>query len=180
MATIRKPVAKPTPAPVATPDVETSVIAPTLPAPVAKVESVLRETTDQTLATARDAQEQFRKVVEQGVAQTRAGYEKLKIAAEEATGTIESSYQAATKGVTALNTKAIDLFKAQSEANLEHVKAMMSAKSFGEAIALQTSHARKQFETLTAQAKDFAELAQKVAAEASEPIKSKLNKSFAA
>ncbi len=44
-------------------------------------------------------------------------------------------------------------------------------KSPTEAVELWTSHARKQFETFTAQAKELAELGQKVASETAEPIK---------
>ncbi len=48
----------------------------------------------------------------------------------------------------------------------------MTAKSMSEMIELSTSHARKQFETATAQSKDLTALAQKVATESMEPIKS--------
>ncbi len=144
----------------------------------ANVESTVRQATEQTFAGAREAQEQFRKAVEQSVAQSRAAYEKLRHVAEEATGSLESSYTAATKGVNSFNAKAIDALKAQSEATLEHVKSVMSAKSLGEAIALQSAHARKQFETFSAQAKDFAELAQKIATEAAEPLKASFSKGF--
>jgi hypothetical protein len=44
-------------------------------------------------------------------------------------------------------------------------------KTPAEALELWTSHTRKQFETLTAQAKELAELSQKVASETVEPIK---------
>ena len=43
---------------------------------------------------------------------------------------------------------------------------------------LWTSHAKKQFETFTAQAKQLAELSQKVAAETVEPIKTSASKLF--
>jgi phasin len=160
------------PAPVSAP-------VPMAPAPTAipmNVEAI-RKTAEQTMA---GAQEQFRKVVEQSVEQSRATYDKMKAAAEEATSSIESSYSVASNGVTTFNAKAIDAMKAQSEATLEHVKAVMAAKSVGEAIALQTSHARKQFETFSAQAKEMAELAQKIATEATAPLKSTFAKGFAA
>jgi hypothetical protein len=49
-------------------------------------------------------------------------------------------------------------------------------KSPSEAMQLWTSHSRKQFETFTAQAKELAELAQKVATETAEPIKASVSK----
>ncbi len=101
------------------------------------------------------------------------------VAAEGATGTLEASYSAASKGVNDINAKAIDAVKSHSEASLEHVKAVMAAKTVGEAIALQTAHARKQFETFAAQSKEFGELMQKVAADSFEPLKSGFAKGFA-
>jgi hypothetical protein len=43
---------------------------------------------------------------------------------------------------------------------------------------LWTSHTRKQYETLAAQAKELAELGQKVAAETVEPIKATASKFY--
>ena len=51
-------------------------------------------------------------------------------------------------------------------------------KSPAEAMELWTSHAKKQFETFTAKAKELAELSQKVAAETVEPIKASASKLF--
>jgi hypothetical protein len=45
-------------------------------------------------------------------------------------------------------------------------------------IELSTGHARKQFETLSEQTKEFTALAQKVATETSEPIKTGVSKVF--
>ena len=46
------------------------------------------------------------------------------------------------------------------------------------AMELWTSHARKQYETFTAQAKELAELGQKVASETVEPIKASASKLY--
>ncbi len=169
--TIVKPVGRPAtiaPAP-----------APAMPAPVAQAVAMKEATVAAAATATTDAQEQFRKVFEDGMAQSRAAYEKMRVAAEGATGTLEASYSAASKGVNDINAKAIDAVKAHSEASLEHVKAVMAAKTVGEAIALQTAHARKQFETFAAQSKEFGELMQKVAADSFEPLKSGFAKGFA-
>ncbi len=176
----RKPVAVAAkPAPVAAKPAPVAAMPAAVPVAAAKMEDIAHQAVEQTVTSAKDAQEQFRKVVEQSVAQSRAGYEKMKEAAEAATGSLESSYQAASKGVNALNAKAIDVFKAQSEANLEHVKAVMAAKTVGEAIALQSAHVRKQFDVFSAQAKELATMAQQIAVEAGEPLKASFSKSFA-
>jgi hypothetical protein len=54
----------------------------------------------------------------------------------------------------------------------------MTVKSLSEAVELSTAHARKQFETMTAQSKDLAALAQKVATETAEPVKESVSKAF--
>ena len=54
----------------------------------------------------------------------------------------------------------------------------MTAKSPSEVIELSSAHARKQFESLTAQSKELGALAQKVANETAEPIKSGMNKAL--
>jgi phasin len=207
MAIVKKPVAKASsaPAPIKAAPVIPSAPTPVIPAAMPKaalapmldvapvaaaaepiaptpanVQTIIPNTSEQTLSGARDAQENFRKVVEQSVVQSRAAYDKLKAVAEEATTSLESSYSATSNGVTSLNHKAIDAFKAHSEATLEHVKAVMAAKSIGEAITLQTAHARKQFEALSTQAKEMAELAQKITTDATAPLKATFSKGFAA
>ena len=56
---------------------------------------------------------------------------------------------------------------------------LITAKSLSEVIELSSAHSRKQFEALTAQGKELGALAQKVATETAEPIKSGMNKAFA-
>ena len=55
---------------------------------------------------------------------------------------------------------------------------LMTAKSPSEVIELSSVHARKQFETLSEQSKELGALAQKVATETAEPMKSGMNKAF--
>jgi hypothetical protein len=45
-------------------------------------------------------------------------------------------------------------------------------------VELSSAHARKQFETLTAQSKELSALAQKVATETAEPMKAGMTKAF--
>jgi len=51
-------------------------------------------------------------------------------------------------------------------------------KSLAEVVELSTAHARKQFETYTAQSKELTAMAQKVATEAVEPVKEGVSKAF--
>ena len=63
-------------------------------------------------------------------------------------------------------------------ASLDFAQELLGIKSPSEAVELWTSHAKKQFEAITAQAKELAELGQKVAAETVEPIKANASKLF--
>jgi phasin len=72
----------------------------------------------------------------------------------------------------------VEIMKANTTANLDFAQELLGAKSPSEAVELWTSHARKQYEAFTAQAKELAELSQKVATETVEPIKANASKLF--
>ena len=157
------------------------MIAPAVPAAFPQSLDVLvHETAEKVVLEARDVQDNIRCATEETMVQTRAAYDRLKHAAEEVSDTIETSFVKVTRGFGELNQKAMEGLKAQAEANLEYFKALAAAKSLPEAISLQTDHARKQFETLSAQMKELTTLAQKVVTEATEPLKTTFDKSLAA
>ena len=157
------------------------VVAAAIPAVIPPAMEVLvHEATEKVVLEARDAQENIRCATEDALVQSRAAYDRMKHAAEEVTDTIETSYVKVTRGFGELNQKAMEGLKAQAEANFEHFKALAGAKSIPEALSLQTDHARKQFEAMTAQMKELTALAQKVVTEATEPLKTGFEKSLAA
>ncbi len=144
------------------------------------LDTLIHETAQKAVSEARDAQETLRCATEEALVQTRAAYDKIKHAAEGVSDTIETSYVTVTRGIGQLNQKALESLKAQADANLELFKALAAARSLPEALTLQTDYARKQFESLSSQLKEMTELAQKVAAEAAEPIKASFEKNLAA
>jgi len=120
----------------------------------------------------------FREFAERGVAQCKDTYEKMKAAAEEATDVLETTYSTATKGASDYGLKMIEAARANTNAAFDFAGELITAKTLSELIELSSAHARKQFETLTQQSKELGALAQKVATETAEPIKSGLNKAF--
>jgi len=122
--------------------------------------------------------EQMRAFAEKGVSQARDSYAKFKDAAENQNSTIEAVFNCASKGAGAYSTKLMEFMKANTTANLDFAQELLSVKSPSEALELWTSHARKQFETFGAQAKELTELAQKCAAETAEPIKANAAKYY--
>ncbi|PDT69803.1 phasin [Bradyrhizobium sp. C9] len=122
--------------------------------------------------------EQVRAFAEKGVLQARDSYAKFKDAAETHNSTVEAVFTSMNKGATAYSAKLIEFFKANTTSSLDFAQELFSVKSPTEAVELWTSHARKQFETYTAQAKELAELGQKVASETAEPIKAGASKFY--
>jgi phasin len=120
----------------------------------------------------------FREFAERGVAQAKDTYEKMKAAAEEATDVLETTYSTATKGASDYGLKVIEVARANTNAAFDFAGEIMAAKTLSEVVELTSTHARKQFETLSQQSKELSTLAQKVATETAEPIKSGMNKAF--
>ena len=122
--------------------------------------------------------EQMRAFAEKGVSQARDSYAKFKDAAESNNGTIEAVFSSVSKGASEYSAKLMEMMKATTTANLDFAQELIGVKSPTEAMELWTAHAKKQFEAIAAQAKELAELSQKVATETVEPIKANASKLF--
>src|ERR1700722_16285394 len=120
----------------------------------------------------------FREFAEKGVSQAKEHYEKMKTAAEEATGLMEGTYATATKGASEYGFKVIEAARINTNAAFNFASELMNSNSFSDFVELSTAHSRKQFETLTAQSKELAALAQKVATETVEPVKESVSRVF--
>jgi phasin len=122
--------------------------------------------------------EQMRAFAEKGVSQARDNYAKFKDAAESHNGTIEAVFTCASKGASDYSAKLMEFMKANTTANLDFAQELLGVKSPSEAMELWTTHARKSYETFSAQLKELAELGQKVASETVEPIKASAAKYY--
>ena len=187
MASFQKkaPAAKPALAaePTAAADVAPATIAPAFGAPVDAAEAEIAASTgvaEQISAQSAVVKENVRKATEDSVLQGRAAYDRVKTAAEDATGSLEASYATAAKGLTDFNAKIFGAMRAHGAATFDLVKALSTVKSMDEMAKLHAEHARKQYETLALQAKEFGALAQKVAADAVAPLKAGFDRTVAA
>lgn len=120
----------------------------------------------------------FRDLAEKGISQARDAYAKMKTAAEDTTEAVEDTFETARDGAFTFGVKTIDAVKANSDASFAFAKDLFGAKTLADVIELQTAFARQQFDTMSAQVKEFQELAQKVMADASKPISAHVEKSF--
>ena len=113
----------------------------------------------------------FRELAEKGMAQTKANYDKMKSAAEQATDVLEETYSTASTGCSGYGLKVIETARANTNAAFDLMGELLGAKSYSEVVEKTTAFMRTQFDTVTAQAKELTEHAQKVAADTAEPIK---------
>lgn len=118
----------------------------------------------------------FRDFAEKTLTGSKDAYAKLKTAAEEATEAFEDTVETARSGALEFSHKSLDIAKTNTDAAFAFARELLTAKTFAEALELQTAFAKKQFETFTAQAKEVQELSQKLATEASRPLKASYDK----
>ena len=122
--------------------------------------------------------EAFREMTEKGVAHARDTYAKAKVTSEEAADLFQNTYATITKGVTDYNLKLFEIARTSTRAAFDHALELLDAKSPSEFIELSTAQVRKQFDIVATQNKELCALAQQVATEAAEPIKTGLSKAF--
>jgi phasin len=120
----------------------------------------------------------FREIAEKGVAQAKQNYEKMKSTAEDATEVLEETYATASKGCSDYGLKLVETAKANSNAAFGLFGELLTAKSYSEVVELYTAYVRAQFDTVSAQAKELADHAQKVATETVAPVKESLTNAF--
>ena len=120
----------------------------------------------------------FREMAEKGVMQAKEAYDSYKSMAEEATDAMEGTFATINKGATDFQSKALGAAKENFNASFDFVEKMLGVKSLSEVIELQTEFARKQFDSLTAQAKEIQDLASKVQADTAKPFKDSVAKAM--
>ena len=135
-------------------------------------------TAPQVAAPVEEMQQSFRSALEKSVVESRAAFAKAKTRADETASAFEVSFAAAKDGALAINAKALEVLRAHADANFDFMKSVFAAKSLSDVLALQSEFARKQVETMTSQTKDIGALTQKAMADAVEPIKEQVAKSF--
>ncbi len=122
----------------------------------------------------------YRDAAEKSLAQFKQNYERMKSAGEETSELMESIYATAAKGASEYNLKLLEAMRANANAYFDFAASLVQVKSPSEVVELSSAHARKSFETLSAQGKELASIAQKVSNDTAEPIKAGFNKALRA
>src|SRR5215831_7330895 len=134
-----------------------------------------RTTTPKSAGLSGNGGQVLREAVESGSAQTKATFEKMNAATTDAANLMRDSYSTAVRRAQDYNAKFIEFAQTNTEAALEFVHQLSSVKSPTEFFELSTNHSRKQFETLTEQARELATLAQKAVLATAERVGSDVN-----
>lgn len=120
----------------------------------------------------------FRDFAEQGGAQAREAFARIRTATEDAMRSWEGSYQSVREQGVNAGLKALEAAKTNTDASFAFARDLFGVKTFAEAVELQTAFARKQFAALTGQAREFQEIGEKVAAEATKPARAVAEKAM--
>jgi len=119
-----------------------------------------------------------REFAEKSVSQAREAYDKLKTAADDATGFVEQTLDAAREGTMAISLKAVDAAKENSDASFSFARDLFGARTMSDVIELQSTFARKQFDTFASQFKEFQVLTEKLVTNTTTPVSDKVEKTF--
>jgi phasin len=119
-----------------------------------------------------------REFAEKTAARAKDTYGKVQATAEEATKAMEDAYSAASKGAADYNLNLLEIAQVNMNSAFDFARQLTRVKSPSEFIELSTAHARKQFEAFTEQTQRLTALAQKVTADAAQPLQSEVAKTF--
>ena len=104
----------------------------------------------------------FRDLMKISIEQTKRAFETFAATSEKAWKTFETSSQTAGSGLRSLNEKIAEITRNNAEANFALAMRLAESKDVGQAMELQTEHARKQMESFVHQLEEIRDLAAQV------------------
>ena len=104
----------------------------------------------------------FRDLMKISIEQTKRAFETFAATSEKAWKTFETSSQTAGSGLRSLNEKIAEITRNNAEANFALAMKLAESKDVGQAMELQTEHARKQMESFVHQLEEIRDLAAQV------------------
>jgi phasin len=122
--------------------------------------------------------QQLRDATDTGAERSKEVFESIGAATTEAAEVMKSCCSTALKGMQDYNSKVVEFTQANTKSYVEFVQKLAGVKSPSEFIEVSTNHGRYQLETVTEQAKQLAELAQKVTLATAEPLKTGFAKAY--
>ena len=122
--------------------------------------------------------QQFRDATETTAERSKEVFETIGAATTEAADVMKNCCSNALKGMQDYNSKLIEFSQANTKSYVEFVQKLAGVKSPTEFFEVSTDHGRYQLETVAEQAKQLAELVQKVTLATAEPLKTGFAKAY--
>jgi hypothetical protein len=133
---------------------------------------------DQTKQGEASMNEQSRRFAEKTTKAARENLERSASATEDATRNAEQSYSSSLAGIRELNLKLIEMAHDNTEAVFELAHEIASAQAPSDLAGIWAEHARRQFELMTKQSKELADLGQKFGGRTTEPLAHTVNEAL--
>lgn len=182
-AAVETPPPAPAPAPVAAPEPVTDIPAPSVaavakkPAPQPALhEDAFSAVGIARLPSAESLAKPYARMMETGADSARVAYSQARESNEAFTQACFESANAASRGMASLNAQMLDLMRANADLTLGLMRSTLTAGSLSEAVKLQTSGARRAYETNAAHIKAIAEATTKLVGETTGPITQAMTK----
>ena len=136
------------------------------------------ETNTKPKSATNSPSSQMREMTENGVERSRQAVETMGASTTEVADIIKNCCSTALKGMQDYNSKLVEFSQANTNSYVEFVQSLAGAKSPAEFFEMATSHGRVQLEIMAEQARQLAELGQRAAIAATEPVQKGFAKSF--
>lgn len=111
------------------------------------------------------------RLADKGATQAKDTYEKTTAATQDLSKRFQDTSSKLAQGAQTCTGRLVELARTNTNAAFDYAQALLGVKSPAEFAALSTEYTKAQFVAFNEQAKELAALAQKVCAEAVEPIK---------
>jgi phasin len=131
-----------------------------------------RSTTSKSAVSPGNGGQVLREVAETGSAQAEQAFKKMSAAAEDSAALMRDTYSTAAARTQDYNAKFIEFAQKNTKTAFEFAQQLTSVKSPSEFFELSANQTRKQFETLTEQARELSTLAQKIVSASVERVES--------
>lgn len=120
----------------------------------------------------------FREFADRSLDQAKEFYAQVRSTAEEANELVEGTFETSRKHAMALGLQALDAVKTNTDASFALFKDLLGAKTFADAVELQTAFARKQWDAATEQFKELQDATQKAILESAGPTREAFERAF--
>jgi phasin len=104
----------------------------------------------------------FRDLMKVSIEQAKRAFDTFAATSEKTWKTFETSSRTVSSGLRSLNEKIAEITRSNAEANFALAMRLAESKDVGQAMELQTEHARKQMESFVHQLEEIRDLAAQV------------------